>query len=197
MQHNNNESSFPSSFPVMSKIFPHQTEASSTVPTSSDLTRLGKQQLNTTTSNPVISLHTYARVSSIELKFFLSGDCTSMLPPHDDLAAAQHYQMANQNQHYQGYNCNSQPDFSNYGPMYSNYIKCRTSPYQRSTPGAPASPSNMLPPSAAMYYPGFSNAAAAAAAAAAGLYSRPHNVYDYAANNGSSMHPSHASEVPR
>ena len=109
-----------------------------------------------------------------------------MLPPaHDDLAS-QHYQA----QQYPGYNCTAsgQPDFSNYGPMYSNYMKCRTNPYQRPQPPVSTSPNvSGLASSASMYYPGFSNAAAAAAAA--GLY-RTHNMYDYSGMP-------HHTEVPR
>ena len=108
-----------------------------------------------------------------------------MLPTsHDDLAS-QHYQAQQQ---YPGYNC-AQPDFSNYGPMYSNYMKCRTNPYQRPQPPVSTSPNvSSLASSAAMYYPGFSNAAAAAAAA--GLYTRPHNMYDYSGMP-------HHTEIPR
>jgi len=118
------------------------------------------------------------------------GDCTAAAPPmlpssHDDLAS-QHYQAQQQ---YPGYNC-AQPDFSNYGPMYSNYMKCRTNPYQRPQPPVSTTSPNVssLASSAAMYYPGFSNAAAAAAAA--GLYTRPHNMYDYSGMP-------HHTEIPR
>ncbi len=125
----------------------------------------------------------------------------------DDLTAVsqQHYQSQHPHQpSQQDYYSNnpSQSEFSNYGPMYTSYMKsCRTNPYQRPT----SAPSNAMPH--AMYYPGFNNAAAAAAAAAAaGLYgSRPHNMYDYAASaasvasassgNGSPMQ--HQAEVPR
>ena len=118
------------------------------------------------------------------------GECAPpMIPPvHDDLAS-QHYQA----QQYPGYNC-VQPDFSNYGPMYSNYMKCRTNPYQRPQTSAASPSPNVssaaanLASSAAMYYPGFTNAAAAAAAA--GLYARPHNMYDYSGMP-------HHTEVPR
>ena len=117
------------------------------------------------------------------------GECAPpMIPPvHDDLAS-QHYQA----QQYPGYNC-VQPDFSNYGPMYSNYMKCRTNPYQRpqsssASPSPNVSAAAGLASSAAMYYPGFTNAAAAAAAA--GLYARPHNMYDYSGMP-------HHTEVPR
>ena len=52
-----------------------------------------------------------------------------------------------------------------------------------------------------MYYPGFNNAAAAAAAAAAaGLYGRPHNMYDYpaaGAGGGTAPMQHHHAEVPR
>ena len=122
---------------------------------------------------------------------------------HEDLTA-QHYQQSHlshqgsHQQQYQGYGCPSaQADFSNYGPMYSNYIKNRSNPYQRpaNTPNSPPNMSGLpSPATAAMYYPGFSNAAAAAAAAAAGLYGRQHNMYEYAAASGT-MH--HHAEVPR
>ena len=120
-----------------------------------------------------------------------------MLASHHEDLSAQHYHTQPQAQpQYQGYGHTAQTDFSSYGPMYSNYMKCRTNPYQRptasgaSTPTSPNMPT--LPSPAGMYYPGFSNAAAAAAAAAAGLYTRPHNMYDYTSGT---MH--HHAEVPR
>ena len=121
-----------------------------------------------------------------------------MLPVHDDLTA-QHYQQhqnpQSHHQQYQGYGCTN-TDFSSYGPMYSSYMKCRTNPYQRpnTSSSTPSSPNMTSLPSAAMYYPGFSNAASAAAAVAAGLYGRQHNMYDYATASGT-MH--HHAEVPR
>ena len=137
---------------------------------------------------------------------------TSMLASphhhHEDLSAQHYHNQQLQTQQYQSYAAAGQQaaavaaaaqsaDFSSYGPMYSNYMKCRTNPYQRPNPAGPTQTSpNMtgLPsPAAGMYYPGFSNAAAAAAAAAAGLYSRPHNMYDY--TSGNAMH--HHAEVPR
>ena len=129
-------------------------------------------------------------ISLIKFLCIILGDCTAAAPPmlpssHDDLAS-QHYQAQQQ---YPGYNC-AQPDFSNYGPMYSNYMKCRTNPYQRPQPPVSTTSPNVssLASSAAMYYPGFSNAAAAAAAA--GLYTRPHNMYDYSGMP-------HHTEIPR
>ena len=126
--------------------------------------------------------------SSLSMLSILGECAPPMIPPvHDDLAS-QHYQA----QQYPGYNC-VQPDFSNYGPMYSNYMKCRTNPYQRpqsssASPSPNVSAAAGLASSAAMYYPGFTNAAAAAAAA--GLYARPHNMYDYSGMP-------HHTEVPR
>ena len=125
---------------------------------------------------------------------------------HEDLSAQHYHNQQLQTQQYQSYagqaaaaTAAQSADFSSYGPMYSNYMKsCRTGPYQRPNPASnnPASPNvpGLPSPAAGMYYPGFSNAAAAAAAAAAGLYSRPHNMYDYTA--GGTMHH-HAPEVPR
>ena len=125
---------------------------------------------------------------------------------HEDLSAQHYHNQQLQTQQYQSYagqaaaaSAAQSADFSSYGPMYSNYMKsCRTGPYQRPNPASnnPASPNvpGLPSPAAGMYYPGFSNAAAAAAAAAAGLYSRPHNMYDYTA--GGTMHH-HAPEVPR
>ena len=125
---------------------------------------------------------------------------------HEDLSAQHYHNQQLQTQQYQSYagqaaaaTAAQSADFSSYGPMYSNYMKsCRTGPYQRPNTASnnPASPNvpGLPSPAAGMYYPGFSNAAAAAAAAAAGLYSRPHNMYDYTA--GGTMHH-HAPEVPR
>ena len=122
-----------------------------------------------------------------------------MLATHHEDLSAQHYHSQVQGQpQYQAYAAGhsaAQADFSSYGPMYTNYMKCRTNPYQRptavgTTPTSPNMPT--LPNPAGMYYPGFSNAAAAAAAAAAGLYTRPHNMYDYTSGT---MH--HHAEVPR
>lgn len=173
------EASTPSSeqystnFPVMSKIFSNSDHPNSSPAGASDLT-----------SSMLASPHHH----------------------HEDLSAQHYHNQQLQTQQYQSYAAAGQQaaaaaaaaqsaDFSSYGPMYSNYMKCRTNPYQRPNPAGPNQTSpNMtgLPsPAAGMYYPGFSNAAAAAAAAAAGLYTRPHNMYDYSGN----MH--HHAEVPR
>ncbi len=123
-----------------------------------------------------------------------------MLTPQDE---SQHYgsPVQHQNSGYQNPAAGAYPqtpDYSNYGPMYSSYMKCRSNPYARpgSAGGTTASTasnsqsavSTSIPPSpqtaaAGIYYPAF-------AAAAAGLY--PHG---YAPNYGTggtaTMHGQH------
>ena len=77
----------------------------------------------------------------------------SHLESHDQLQSYQSYHLHHQQQQQQHYPSMT-GDFSNYGPIYgssaySNYVKCRTNPYQRPSPPPPHAASSMP-----LYYPG-------------------------------------------
>ena len=76
----------------------------------------------------------------------------SHLEGHDQLQSYQSYHLHHQQQQQQHYPSMT-GDFSNYGPIYgssayTNYVKCRTNPYQRPSP--PPHATSTMP----LYYPG-------------------------------------------